>query len=58
MPIAALFLYAHAGHWLWTVYVGPVAIVIISIVKTTISERRAKRQEAERPPHVRGRDRA
>ena len=45
--MAQLIPYAHAGHWLWTLYVPPVAIVVFSIVKTTISERRKAREEAE-----------
>jgi hypothetical protein len=36
---------AHAGHWIWTLYVPPVAVVVFSIVKTTISERRKAREE-------------
>ena len=36
---------AHAGHWLWLLYVPPVAVVVISIVKATLSERRAMREE-------------
>ncbi|MDP9277548.1 MAG: hypothetical protein M3O76_04990 [Actinomycetota bacterium] len=38
---------AHAGHWLWVLYVPPVAVVVFSIVKTTVSERRAMRKERE-----------
>ena len=36
---------AHAGHWIWTLYVPPVAVVVFSIVKTTLSERRQAREE-------------
>jgi hypothetical protein len=36
---------AHVGHWLWVLYVPPVAVVVISIVRTTILERRAMREE-------------
>jgi hypothetical protein len=36
---------AHAGHYIWTLYIPPVAIVVFSIVKTTISERRKAREE-------------
>jgi len=36
---------AHAGHWIWTLYVPPVAVVVFSIVKTTLSERRMAREE-------------
>ncbi|HEX6602058.1 MAG TPA: hypothetical protein VF030_05400 [Solirubrobacterales bacterium] len=38
---------AHAGHWIWTLYVPPVAVVVFSIVKTTLSERRKAREEEE-----------
>jgi hypothetical protein len=34
---------AHVGHWLWLLYVLPVLIVVFSVVKTTISERRRDR---------------
>jgi heme exporter protein D len=47
MPAAQLIPLAHAGHWLWVLYVPPVAVVVFSIVKTTISERRAMRKERE-----------
>jgi cytochrome c-type biogenesis protein CcmH/NrfF len=47
MAVARLIPYAHAGHWLWVLYVPPVAVVVFSIVKTTISERRAMRKERE-----------
>jgi hypothetical protein len=47
MPAAQLIPLAHAGHWLWVLYVPPVAVVVFSIVKTTISERRAIRKERE-----------
>ncbi len=43
---AALFLpLAHAGHWLWLLYVPPVAIVVFAIVRTTLAERRKEREE-------------
>ena len=45
--MAELIPYAHVGHWLWVLYVPPVAIVVISIVKSTLSERRAMRKERE-----------
>jgi hypothetical protein len=47
LTMAQLIPYAHVGHWLWVLYVPPVAVVVISIVKTTISERRAMREERE-----------
>jgi hypothetical protein len=34
---------AHAGHWLWLLYVPPVLIVIGSIVRSMIAERREDR---------------
>jgi hypothetical protein len=45
--VAQLIPLAHAGHWLWVLYVPPVAVVVFSIVKTTVSERRAMRRERE-----------
>jgi hypothetical protein len=45
IPAAQLIPLAHVGHWLWVLYVPPVAVVVFSIVKTTISERRAMRRE-------------
>jgi hypothetical protein len=33
---------AHASHWLWVLYLPPVLIVLGSIVKTTLSERRKR----------------
>ncbi len=47
MTMAQLIPYAHVGHWLWVLYVPPVAVVVFSIVKTTVSERRAMREERE-----------
>jgi hypothetical protein len=50
MPEAALFIpLAHIGHWLWILYVLPVLIVVVSIVKTTISEKRKAREEGASP---------
>lgn len=43
---AAFFLpLAHTGHWVWLLYLPPVAIVVFSIVKTTIAERRKDREK-------------
>ena len=39
------FLYAHAGHYLWTLYIPPVLIVVFSIVRTVVLERREKKRE-------------
>jgi heme exporter protein D len=53
MNLAQLLPLAHAGHWLWLLYVPPVAVVVISIVRTTIVERRAVREQ-EREGKKRG----
>jgi hypothetical protein len=36
---------AHVGHYLWILYLLPVLFVVIGIVKTTVSERRRKRDD-------------
>jgi hypothetical protein len=54
-PLAQLVVYAHAGHWLWVLYVPPVLVVVFAIVRTTIAERRAEREERE-AGRKRGRD--
>jgi cytochrome c-type biogenesis protein CcmH/NrfF len=46
-PLAELVVFAHAGHWLWVLYVPPVLVVVFAIVRTTIAERRAEREERE-----------
>jgi hypothetical protein len=38
---------AHAGHYIWVLYIPPVLVVLFAIVRTTISERRAAREERE-----------
>ncbi len=48
MSAATLLPLAHAGHWIWLLYVPPVAIVVFAIVRTTIAERRKEREERER----------
>jgi hypothetical protein len=40
--MAALLPIAHASHWLWVLYLPPVLVVLGSIVKTTLSERRRR----------------
>jgi heme exporter protein D len=37
---------AHVGHYLWTLYVIPILIVVAAIVRNTIAQRRA-REDAE-----------
>jgi hypothetical protein len=39
----ALLPLAHATHWLWVLYLPPVLIVAGSILRTTLVERRKKR---------------
>lgn len=39
----ALLPIAHTGHWLWVLYVPPVLVVLFSIVRTTLVERRRKK---------------
>jgi hypothetical protein len=46
-PLAQLVVYAHAGHWLWVLYVPPVLVVVFAIVRTTLAERRAEREERD-----------
>jgi len=40
--MAVLLPVAHAGHWLWVLYLPPVLIVVGSILRTSLSERRKK----------------
>jgi hypothetical protein len=45
--MAALLPLAHAGHYLWVLYIPPVLIVLASIVRTTLVERRRTREERD-----------
>jgi hypothetical protein len=40
--MATLLPLAHVSHWLWVLYVPPVLIVLGSIVRTTLVERRKR----------------
>ncbi len=40
--MATLLPIAHVSHWLWLLYVPPVLIVVGSIVRTMLSERRRR----------------
>ncbi|HEU4979616.1 MAG TPA: hypothetical protein VFT14_00260 [Solirubrobacterales bacterium] len=42
--MADLLLLAHLSHWSWALYVPPVLVVLFSIVKTVIAERRGDRE--------------
>lgn len=33
---------AHVGHYLWVFYLLPVVVVVIGILKTTLSEKRGE----------------
>lgn len=36
---------AHVGHYLWTLYVIPILIVVAAIVRNTVAQRRAGRHD-------------
>ena len=36
---------AHVSHYLWVLYVIPVLIVVASIVKSTLAQRRAREDD-------------
>jgi heme exporter protein D len=38
---------AHVGHYLWTLYVIPILIVVIAILRSAAAQRRWSREEAE-----------
>jgi hypothetical protein len=40
--MALLIPLAHVGHWLWALYLPPILIVLGSILRTTLAERRKK----------------
>jgi hypothetical protein len=42
--MATLLPLAHATHWLWVLYVPPILIVLASILRSTLRERREKRK--------------
>jgi hypothetical protein len=54
--MALLLPVAHVGHWLWALYLPPILIVLGSIVRTTISERRRPRPEEAHDDDGSGRD--
>jgi hypothetical protein len=45
--VALLLPLAHVGHWLWALYLPPILIVVGSIARTTLSERRRLREKAD-----------
>ena len=52
--MAALLPVAHASHWLWVLYVPPILIVLASIVRTKLLERRAGRDEETSAERAKG----
>jgi len=38
---------AHVGHYLWVLYLLPILFVIAGIVKTTLTERRRRKDSDE-----------
>lgn len=43
--MAVLVPLAHAGHWLWALYLPPVLIVAGSLLRSTLLERRKRRED-------------
>ena len=41
---------AHIGHYTWTLYIPPVLIVLFSIIRTVIVQRREDREGEEGEP--------
>ncbi|HEY1285665.1 MAG TPA: hypothetical protein VGF04_06215 [Solirubrobacterales bacterium] len=48
MDEAILLPLAHAGHWLWVLYLPPVLIVVGSIIRAKLAERRRRRSDTDR----------
>jgi len=46
--MAMLLPLAHVSHWLWVLYLPPILIVLVSIARTTLIERREKRSRGSR----------
>jgi heme exporter protein D len=38
---------AHAGHYFWTIYVVPLAVVLWSIIRSVREQRRERRRDNE-----------
>lgn len=43
--MAVLIPLAHVGHWLWALYLPPVLIVLGSLIRSTLAERRRRRED-------------
>ena len=48
IPIELTIPLAHAGHYIWVLYIPPILVVLFAIIRTTISERRAAREERDK----------
>jgi hypothetical protein len=48
MHEALLVPLAHAGHWLWLLYLPPILIVLGSIIRSVVVQRRESGKEAEK----------
>jgi len=44
--MAVLVPLAHAGHWLWVLYLPPLLIVLGSILRTTIRDRKQSKSDS------------
>jgi hypothetical protein len=38
---------AHVGHWLWTLYLPPILIVVGSIIRSKLSERKERNRRGD-----------
>jgi hypothetical protein len=38
---------AHLGHWLWALYLPPVAIVAFSLTRSKLNERRQRKRKTD-----------
>lgn len=43
--MALLVPLAHAAHWMWVLYLPPILIVVGSLVRTSLKERREAKNE-------------
>ena len=43
--MAVLIPLSHVGHWLWVLYPPPVLIVLGSLTRSTLAERRKKHED-------------
>lgn len=48
MPDAVQLPLAHVGHYLWALYLPPVLIVVVAIVRSARAQRREARRREDR----------